>query len=52
MDDSNTKFVNFEKWCPKCKYAEKSPTSDPCNDCLGIGGREGTNVPENYEEKD
>ena len=53
MDDNgNTKFVAFEKYCEKCKHAEASPTADPCNDCLSIGGRDGTEKPEYFEEKE
>ena len=49
-ETNNTKFVDFEKWCKKCKYAEASPTGDPCNHCLGVGGRDGTDKPVDYEE--
>ena len=48
---SNTKFVRFDKWCKKCKYSDQSATKDPCNDCLAVGGREGTEKPINYKEK-
>lgn len=53
MDNEDSKkFVRFDKYCEKCKYAKKSPTNDPCNDCLGIGAREGTEKPQYYEEKE
>lgn len=48
----NTKFVNFSKYCPICKWADKSPTKDPCNDCLAVGGRQGTEKPVNFEEEE
>ena len=51
-EESNTKFVNFKEYCPKCKWADKSSTADPCNECLETGGRIGTEVPVNYEKED
>ena len=51
-DESSKKFVRFDKYCDSCKYAKKSPTDDPCNDCLGIGAREETEKPQYYEKKE
>ncbi|MDT3386451.1 MAG: hypothetical protein LIR46_01585 [Bacteroidota bacterium] len=51
-DNSNTKFVAFDKYCDKCEFHDKDPAHDPCNDCLAVGGREGTDVPINYKEKE
>ena len=48
----STKFVAFDQYCPTCKYSETSATHDPCNDCLAIGGRDGTDKPEYYKEKE
>ena len=48
----NVKFVEFNKWCPKCKYANRSEKSDPCNECLDIGANEETSKPVNYIERD
>ena len=49
--EDSTKFVNFKKYCPLCKWADKSSTADPCNECLETGGREGTEKPVNWEDK-
>ena len=51
-ENTNTKFVDFRKYCPICKWADKSSTADPCNECLETGGRQGTEVPVNYEKED
>lgn len=51
MED-NYKFVAFDKYCNTCKYKDTSPTHDPCNDCLGVGAREGTEVPQEYKKKE
>ena len=54
MDNTtdSTKFVSFDKYCEKCEFYTTSATHDPCNDCLGIGAREGTEVPEYFKEKE
>lgn len=59
MGDSELKEVRFDKYCKTCKhYAHKYPNEDfsfeaqePCNTCLEVGMREGTEKPEYWEEK-
>lgn len=59
MGDSELKEVRFDKYCKTCKhYAHKFPSEDfsfeaqePCNTCLEVGMREGTEKPEYWEEK-
>lgn len=59
MGDSELKEVRFDKYCKTCKhYAHKFPNEDfsfeaqePCNTCLEVGMREGTEKPEYWEEK-
>lgn len=29
--------VDFDKYCPTCKYAQTNEVKDPCNDCLSEG---------------
>ena len=48
----NKKFVAFETYCKRCKYGDLDEWKDPCNDCLAIGAREGTQKPEKFEEKE
>lgn len=50
MED-NFKFVAFDKYCPKCKYHDKSSMQEPCNTCLETGARIGTEVPEEFVER-
>ena len=49
MSDS-TKFVAFEKYCNKCKYCKVKEEDMPCTECLEVGAREGTEVPDRFEE--
>lgn len=48
----NTKFVEFVKYCKNCKHMETSQVDEPCNTCLEVGAREGTEVPEKFEERE
>lgn len=48
--DSSYKEVNFMKYCFLCKHGTKKEKMDPCNSCLEVGMREGTEVPEYFEE--
>lgn len=44
-------FVEFSKYCDICKYKDLPETKDPCNECLGVPARYGTEKPEKWEEK-
>ena len=50
--NNDPKFVEFHKYCPSCKYQEKEGYEDPCNECLSIAARKGTEVPENYKKEE
>ena len=43
------KFVEFNIYCPRCKYRNLNEAQDPCNECLEVGAREDTHVPEYWE---
>lgn len=45
------KIVDFEKYCPKCKYYKRKESEDPCNDCLNEGGNIQSEKPVNFKEK-
>ena len=51
MGDSELKEVDFKTNCGNCKHAKKPAYMDPCNECLEVGMREGTNKPEFWEAK-
>lgn len=51
VTNSEFKEVDFKTYCKKCKYRDIKEKMDPCNDCLEVGMREGTNKPEHFEEK-
>ena len=40
--------VDFKTYCAKCKYRDKKEFEDPCNECMEVGMREQTRVPEKY----
>lgn len=42
--------VDFRTYCASCKYRDKKEFEDPCNECLEVGMRENTRVPEKYVE--
>lgn len=46
----NAKEVYFDVYCQHCKYYGLDAEYDPCNECLGIGAREGSHRPEYFEE--
>jgi len=46
------KIVEFDKWCPKCKFWENREDEDPCWDCLNQGWNEDSHCPICYKEKE
>ena len=52
MDEyNNTKIVEFDEYCHKCKYELRNEEDEPCFDCLQIPAREYSHKPEYFEEK-
>lgn len=50
--DENLKEVNFADFCMECKHFKTKDIEDPCNDCLEVGAREGTEAPLYFEKED
>ena len=50
MEDS-TKFVDFGTYCKTCKNEGKTADEEPCDRCLEVPAREGTEVPECWIKK-
>lgn len=50
-NDGKRKEVYFHKWCKECKHFSKDESEDPCDECLGEGGREYTHKPLHFEAK-
>ena len=48
MEQTN-KFVEFDKYCPKCKFKDISETEDPCNECLTEPVNEHSHKPVKFE---
>ena len=51
MSRSDWKEVRFDNWCSKCLHWKKPQGEEPCDSCLEHGMREGTEKPENFEER-
>lgn len=47
------KFVNFDEYCPKCKYdgSDENDMSSPCFECLYVPARTDSHKPINFKEK-
>lgn len=45
-------IVDYEKWCPLCKYSGTVETEDPCNQCLGEPVNEDSRKPICWKEKE
>ena len=45
------KIVEYENWCPKCKYLIAEETEEPCNECLMYPAAEDSHKPIKFEEK-
>lgn len=50
MEDK-MKIVEFDKWCPSCKFSNRTSTKEPCDTCLGVPARENSHKPECWQEK-
>jgi len=49
MDDMH--FVDFEKYCKKCRNKDKAENENPCDECLDISVRSQSRKPQYYEER-
>ena len=47
--DGQIKFVLFDIYCPRCKHRDLNENQDPCCECLEVGARENTHVPEYWD---
>lgn len=46
----NYKFVDFDKYCPRCANQATPGTLEPCNMCLDIPARQYSHMPEYFDE--
>lgn len=49
MTNMHQKIVDFSM-CKECKFFEKEENGFPCENCLGIPSRWGTNEPIHFEK--
>lgn len=47
---TETKFVDFDKYCTLCKYSTTEETEDPCNECLTNPSNIDSHKPINFKE--
>ena len=45
------KFVEFDKYCTKCKFRDKKGSENPCCECLTYPTNENSRKPVNFKEK-
>lgn len=50
--DSDNKEVRFDIYCQTCKHWNLNEVKDPCNECLEVAMREGTEKPDKWEKKE
>lgn len=48
--DNSVKEVEFQRFCPSCKYFDYGENEYPCEVCLEVKARYGTFVPEKFEK--
>ena len=48
---TETKIVDFDKYCPLCKNWATASIEDPCNECLTNPANIDSRKPVNFEEK-
>lgn len=51
MQGNEQKIVIFDKYCPKCKYYNKSESEDPCWECLDDPVNAWSHKPVRFEEE-
>lgn len=44
-------IVDFDKWCPMCKYKDIKSTDMPCDECLSHPVSFNSERPVNFEEE-
>lgn len=52
MENGYEKIIDFEKFCPNCKYREYPEEAMPCCECLDEPARKDGSFPVKYEPQD
>lgn len=45
------RIVDFEKYCPLCKYSDQEEYKEPCDTCLTYPVNEDSRKPVEFKEK-
>lgn len=48
---TETKIVEFDKYCNRCKHWETKSTEDPCDECLTSPTNINSRKPINFNER-
>lgn len=46
------KFVEFDRYCAKCRYKDKRQDADPCNECLLYPTNTNSRKPVRFEQEE
>lgn len=49
--ESKSKIVDFDKWCPKCRYYAISESEKPCDICLTNSVNQDSHKPTEFAKK-
>lgn len=47
--ETETKFVDFNVYCPQCKNSQLTESEEPCNECLTSPVNTDSHKPVNFE---
>lgn len=50
--NTETKEVNFYKYCPLCEHRDKADADDPCNECLENPSNVNSRKPVMFKERE
>jgi len=48
--DASYRIVDFENYCPLCKFKDLEENKEPCEECLSTPMRQYSRKPEKFEE--
>lgn len=52
MFDTSSKEVAFHQYCPKCQFAERKESEDPCWECLDYPTNYDSHQPVNFKARE
>lgn len=52
MSEIREHIVEFDIYCPNCKFKDKEGSKDPCSTCLSIPTMENSRKPAYFEQRE